>query len=146
MKKLILVFSLALFSTVLLCQNGTYRCNAQRFTDDNNSSNNKEHNNSMIVTIDINDVTGGYVIISWPSENGTLRWDIIKKLETTVDTEKKTVYTYYEARWNVGNVSGGPRVIAYFIQDMNNNTFHIAFNNVASGTTNWYHNLTKFTN
>ena len=146
MKKIFAFFNLVLLSTFLYSQNGTYRCNIQRFTDDNNPSNNKEHNNSMIVTIDINDVTGGYVIISWPSENSTLKWDIIKKLNTSVDTEKKTVYTYYEARWNVGNVSGDKRVIASFIQDMNNNTFHIAFNNVSVGTTNWYHNLTRITN
>lgn len=145
MKKAYVILSLVLFSPILLSQNGTYRCNTQRFENENDPSKNKEHNNSMIVTIDINDITGGYVIISWPSENTTLKWDIIKKLDTTVNTEKKTVYTYYEARWNVGNVSGGPKIIAYFIQDMNDNTFHIAFDNPSVGVTNWYHNLTKIT-
>lgn len=145
MKKLFIIISLIFCSILIYSQNGTYRCNLQRFTDDNNPSNNKEHNNSMIVTIDINDVTGGYVIVSWPSENTTLKWDIIKKLDTKVDAEKKSVYTYYEARWNVGNVSGGPRIIASFIQDMQSDSFHIAFNALSSGTTNWYHYLTKIT-
>ena len=100
----------------------------------------------MVVTIEINDTTGGYIIISWPIENTTLKWDIIKKLDTTVDTRKKAVYTYYDARWNLANVSGGRRIIAYFIQDMNNYSFHIGFSAVDIGTTNWYLNLTRMTN
>jgi hypothetical protein len=146
MKKLFLIVNLILCSALVYPQNGNYRCNSQRFTDDNNPSNNKEHNNSMIVTIDINDITGGYVIVSWPSEDFTYKWDIIKKLDTSVNTENKTVFTSYEARFNVANVQGTTRVVVVLIQDMKDESFHIAVNNPDAGTTNWYHNLIKIKN
>ena len=100
----------------------------------------------MIITIDINEITGGSVVISLPSESFTFRWDIIKKLDTKVDTENKTVYTSYEARFNVANGQASSRSVATFIQDMNTNSLHIAVNNPSTRTTNWYHNLIKITN
>ena len=143
MKKLIIIFFLFLFSAVILCQNGTYRCNVQRFTIDNDPSRDNEHNNSMIVTIDINDITGGYLLVSWPSENFTYKWGILGKIDTTVESETKTVYTQYDARFNLANVQGTKKVVVVLIQDLGKEHFHIAVTNPDLGTTNWYHNLTK---
>lgn len=145
MKKLIVVFFLTLISAVLLAQNGTYRCNSQRFEDENDPTKNRDHIESMIITIDINDITGGYILVSWPSENATYKWDIIKKLDTSVNTEIKTVFTYYEARFNLANVQANYRVVAIIIQDMKDNSLNIAFHNPAGVTTNWYNNLIKIT-
>jgi len=143
MKRLLLILNLLLLSTLVYSQNGTYRCNAQRFEDDNNPSNNKSHSNAMIITIDINDYTGGFVLVSWPSENATYKWDILHKLDTTVDSEKKAAYTQYDARFSLANVQATKKSIVVIIQDMNDNSLHIAVNNPDIGTTNWYHNLTK---
>ena len=144
MKKIIIGTIFLVLTISTLCQNGTYRCNIQRFEDENDSLNNKEHHNSMIIIIDINDYTGGSITVSWPNEDFTFKWDILKKLNTSVDSENKTVITYYEARFNIANGRSSKRSVAYIIQDLNDNSLHIAVNNPDAGTTNWYHNLTKF--
>jgi hypothetical protein len=145
MKKLILILQLALFSTVLLAQNGTYRCNSQRFQDKNNSSNNKDHTNAMIITVDVNDYTGGFVLISCPSLDVSYKYDILKKLGTKVNSETKSVYTFYEARFNVANVQAPITFVVGFIQDPNKNSFHITVDNTDGGIVTLYQNLTKIT-
>jgi len=115
MKKSFFILYLILLSVLTYSQNGTYRCNAQRFEDSNNPSNNKSHSNEMIITVDINDYTGGFVLVSWPSENTSYKWDILRKINTTVKSEAKGVYTQYEARFNVANVQGTKKVIVVLI-------------------------------
>lgn len=145
MKKSFFILYLILLSVLAYSQNGTYRCNAQRFEDSNNPSNNKSHSNEMIITVDINDYTGGFVLVSWPSENTSYKWDILRKIDTTVKSEAKGVYTQYEARFSVANVQSTVRSVVVLIQDMKDDSFHIAVDNPESGTTNWYHNLKKVT-
>lgn len=138
-----MAFSLALISSVLLCQNGTYRCNSTRFEDKNDPTKNASRNNPCIVTIDINDITGGYVLISWPDI--TLKWDIIKKLDTSIDTENKTAFTYYEARFNLANIQANSRSVVIIVQDMKDNSLNIAIHNPSVDNTTWYYKLNKIT-
>ena len=142
MKKILLYLMVLLISNSIAAQNGTFKCNTQSFDDVNNPSRNAEHHNSMLVTVQIDDITGGFVLISWQGE-AQYKWDIIKKLDTRVKAEDKTVYTYYDSRFNVANVQTTVAWIVVLVQDMKNNTFHIAATNEAAGTTNWFHDLTK---
>jgi hypothetical protein len=145
MKKLILVLQLALFSTILLSQNGTYRCNSQRFQDKNNPSNNTDHNNAMIITIDVIDYTGGFVLISCPSEEISYKYDILQKLGAKVNSENESVYTFYEARFNIANVQAPATFVVVFIQETGESSLDIAVENTDKGITTLYQNLTKIT-
>ncbi len=96
-----------------------------------------------IVTIDINDITGGYVLISWPDI--ALKWDIIKKIDTSIDTENKTAFTYYEARFNLANVQANSGSIVTIVQDMKDSSLNIAIHNPSVENTTWYYKLNKIT-
>lgn len=133
-----------LLGNVLLAQNGTYRCNSQRFTDANDPSVDKIHNNAMIVTIEINEYTGGSVLVTWVDDNTILKWVIIRKIETTIN-EQGTKFSNYDARFAFENVQASKQSIVSLIQDSQNNSLHVAVYNPDTKTTNWYHNLTKIT-
>lgn len=145
MKKLILVFQLALLSTILLSQNGTYRCNSQRFQDKNNPSRNNDHETAMIITVDVNDYTGGFVLISCPSEDISYKYDILKKLGTKVNSEHRSIFTFYEARFNLANVQAPVTFVVVFIQETGESSFDIAVENTDKEITTLYQNLTKIT-
>jgi hypothetical protein len=83
----------------ILAQNGTYRCNIQRFTDNNNPTRNKEHNNSAIITIEINKITGGSVIVNYLEDNTIYKWIILQKIDVEIN-DQGTKFTSYEARFS----------------------------------------------
>lgn len=125
---------------VIPAQNGTYRCNIQRFTNDNDPSKNKEHSNSVIVTIEINEVTGGSIIVNYLNDNTIYKWIILHKIDVTIN-EQGSKYVSYEARFSFENVQASKRTLAVIIQDPN--SIHLVLYNPESNTGNWYHNLTK---
>jgi hypothetical protein len=140
MKNIFLLLGFLLLCNVLLAQNGTYRCNLQRFTDDNDPSKNKEHNNSVIVTIEINEITGGSIIVNYLNDNTIYKWIILNKIDVNIN-DQGSKYTSYEARFSYENVQANKRTLAVIIQDPN--SLHLVFYNPEVNTGNWYHNLTK---
>jgi hypothetical protein len=143
MKKLIMVIQLALLSIVLLGQNGTYKCNSQRFTDQKNPSRNAEHYNAMIITIDINDYTGGFVLVNSPSEDVSYKWDILEKLESRTNSKTNSVYTFYDARFSAANVRATSKAVVILIKEIGTGALHLGVDNPEAGTTLLYQNLAK---
>jgi hypothetical protein len=143
MKKLIIAIQLALLSTMILGQNGTYKCNSQRFRDQNDPSKNADHNNAMIITIDIHDFSGSFVLVTWPDQDISYRWDILGKLETRTNNETNFVYTFYDARFNVANAQATSQTLVVLAKGISSNIFDIIIENPEAGTTLLYHNLTK---
>lgn len=142
MKNIFFLFGLFLICNVLLSQNGTYRCNIQRFTDENDPSRNKEHNNSMIITIEVNEITGGSILVTWLDDNTIYKWIVIRKFETYVN-EQGSVFNGYYARFSFENVEANKQSIVSIIQDPKTNSLHLAISDPDTKTTNWYHYLTK---
>jgi hypothetical protein len=145
MKKLILILPFIFLSTILLSQNGIYRCNSQRFQDKNNPSKNADHNNAMIITVNVNDYTGGFILVSCPSEDISYKYDILQKLDTKINNERNSIYNIYDGRFNVENVQAPTKMIVFLIQDKGKNSFDVAVNNPDSGTITLYQNLNKIT-
>lgn len=145
MKRLVQCFIIILITNSAIAQNGIYKSDYQRFEDENNPSRNAVHNNTMLVTIQINEITGGFVLVSSQEGGDALKWDILKKIDTRVKAEDKVVFTYYDSRWNLSNIQTESVWVIVVVQDMKNNSLHIAATNLKAGTTNWFQNLTKIT-
>ena len=125
-----------------MAQNGTYRCNSTRFEDEKDPTRNKSRNNSFIITIEINDITGGSVLVTWLDDNTIYKWVVRSKLETTVN-EQGVIFTSYDARFSFENVQGDFQSIVILVQDPKNNSLHFAVFVPVAKTTTWYYNLTK---
>ena len=141
MKYIFLLMSLFLFCNVILAQNGVYKCNTQKFSDANDPSKNAEHNNSMTITIEINDFTGGSVIITH-SDNFVIKYIILGKIQVTVN-ENGVKFTNYDARFNYENVQAQKQSIVSLVQDPRTNSFHLGVYNSGVETVTWYNDLTK---
>lgn len=143
MKKTLLLISFLCFSLSSFSQNGTYRCNSQRFTDDSNPTRNKQHSNEMIITINIGALETGTVVISWPAQDAIYQWDIKSKIGSELNRENQTYFTSYDARWNLDGVQTSGKINLVLIEDLSNKSMHIAISGEGKSTTNWYHNLIK---
>ena len=132
MKNISISLGLILICNVLIAQNGIYRCNMQRFTDDNDPSRNKEYNYSVLVTIEINDITGVSIIVNYLNDNTIYKWIILNKID--VDINKGSKFTTYEARFSYENVQAKKRTLAVIIQDAD--SLHLVLHNTEALTAN----------
>lgn len=141
MKTYLFCICVSLLSNTLYSQNGVYKCNIQKFSDANDPSKNATHDNSMIIIIEINDITGGSVIVTY-SDDFIIKYIILSLRNVTIN-EKGVKFTNYYARFSFENVQAQQQFIVSIVQDPRTNSLHLGAYNPGGETTTWYNDLTK---
>lgn len=143
MKKQLLIFILLIISKLVISQNGTYTCDLQKFTNLNDSTKNKTYYKTYIITIDINETLGGYVLIHETGTDLNLKWNVLSKEDFYFDSNENTMYIKYDARFVLLNVQGNRKLNVIIGEYLIDKTFFVQIYDPELKTTNGYYNFIK---
>lgn len=123
--------------------NGTYKCTAQSYNDESNPSKDAIHNYLTYITIYLDDVLGGTILINYTDDNFIYQYNVIRKADFQFFREDNTLYIQYDAKFTLFNITALGFVDLILINDLKNNQLGLSITNKGSKTMNSYYNLVK---
>lgn len=124
---------------------GDYISNEQRHENDLDPSKNSHRFQNLEIEVNISDITNmGFLTVTFPNEDLSMKWDITRHLQKEYDEDKQTLYSAYEAYMNIENYRTDTQFTIVFIIDYSEpkKSIHLVIHGSEHSRT-WYHNLKK---